>query len=180
MYVYIYIDNLFAKAVFDNLQSEHISLPLDIQIPLLILELGIPEMYESGKRTVNLQPSDSNCISSAHGHFNASCCWRPIHLYLTWMFSLHSVLQAVLGLALWDRTVFWGKATLSFLTMEWFHLGEGKKAINKASVWNSFFWNYLDKVSLIYSSFCKDRNSRNSFSLVKLHGVNASPKTMCV
>lgn len=37
-----------------------------------------------------------------------------------------------------------------------------------------------DKVSLIYSSFCEDRNSRNSFSLMELHGVNTSPKTMCV
>lgn len=31
----IYI--LLAKAIFDNLQTEHILLPLDIQIPVLIL-----------------------------------------------------------------------------------------------------------------------------------------------
>lgn len=36
----MYIYTLFAKAIFDNLQSEHILLQLDIQIPVQIFGIG--------------------------------------------------------------------------------------------------------------------------------------------
>lgn len=36
----VYIYTLFAKAIFDNLQSEHILLPLAIQIPGQIFGIG--------------------------------------------------------------------------------------------------------------------------------------------
>lgn len=137
-------------------------------------ELGIPGIHESGKRTVNLQPSDSICISSAHGHFNASCCWNPIHLYLTWMFSLHSVLQAVLGLALWDRTVFWGKAR-SFIFDDGVVSLRGREESYKQSECVKLFTLELPRGKVSVKT-----NSRNSLSLMELHGVNTSPKTMCV
>ena len=118
------------------------------------LELGIPDIYESGKRTVNLQHSDRIYISSARGHFNASCCRNPIHLFLTWMFSLHSVLQAVLGLALWDRTVFWGKAC-SFIFDNGVISLWGRKASYKQGECMKLFTLELPrgKVSLILQQF---------------------------
>lgn len=177
MCVCIYMYTVFAKAIFVSLQSVHISLHLDIRFYYWFGELGNPGLYKSGRRTVNLQPSDSMCISSECGYFNTSCCQNATHLYLTWMFSLHSVLPALLGLALWDHSVFWAKAW-SFISSEWFHSGEGKKAINKMSVWNCTLELPKGKVSWILQLFLWRQKSRNSLSLMEVHRVNTSPKAM--